>query len=83
MYDKICLKDKKNCLGYKNGTCVSIENCMHKADVCIQHELNLDKINSIEDCKKILKFLCQLTLKPLPAGVEYEGFGGVREYFKP
>ena len=45
------------------------------------HELNLDKINTIDDCKKILKFLCNLAIKPLPEGVEYGGFAEVREYF--
>ena len=44
-------------------------------------ELNLDKINSIDDCKKILKFLCELAIKPLPDGIEYGGFGEVSEYF--
>lgn len=33
MVDKICLADKKMCLGYKDGKCISIENCMHKSDV--------------------------------------------------
>ena len=28
------------------------------------HELNLDKINTVDDCKKILKFLCDLFIKP-------------------
>ena len=46
-----------------------------------QYELNLDKVNSVEDCKKILKFLCGLAIKPLPEGVGYAGFGEVEEYF--
>lgn len=46
-----------------------------------QYELNLDKISSIDDCKKILKFLCELIVKPLPANVEYGGFSEVSEYF--
>lgn len=46
-----------------------------------QYELNLDKINSVDDCKKILKFLCKLAIKPLPEGVEYGGFSEVSEYF--
>lgn len=29
---------------------------------CRFYELDLEKINSIDDCKKILKFLCSLTL---------------------
>ncbi len=45
------------------------------------HELNTDKINSLDDCKKILKFLCSMSIKPLPSGVEYGGFEKVKEYF--
>ena len=25
-----CLANRKTCLGYKDGKCISIENCMHK-----------------------------------------------------
>lgn len=46
-----------------------------------QYKLNLDKINSVDDCKKILKFLCGLAIKPLPDGVEYDGFSEVSDYF--
>lgn len=46
------------------------------------YELDLDKINSIEDCKKILKFLCESTLVPNKIGLEYNGFKNVEEYFK-
>ena len=46
-----------------------------------QYELNLDKVNTMDDCKKILKFLCQLIIKPLPEGVEYGGFSEVSDYF--
>lgn len=46
-----------------------------------QYELNLDKINSVDDCKKILKFLCGLVIKSLPEGVEYGGFSEVSDYF--
>ena len=28
-----CLVDKETCLGYKDGQCISIENCMHKEEV--------------------------------------------------
>ena len=44
------------------------------------YELNLDKINTVDDCKKILKFLCDLSIKPLPDGVEYGGFSEVSNY---
>ena len=46
-----------------------------------QYELNLNKVKTVDDCKKILKFLCQLTIKPLPEGVDYGGFEEVSEYF--
>ena len=46
------------------------------------YELDLDKVNSIEDCKKILKFLCRHLLKPHPIGWSYNGFEDVEEYFK-
>ncbi len=45
------------------------------------YQLNLDKINSVDDCKKLIKFLCNLTIKPLPSGCEYNDFDDVREYF--
>ena len=46
------------------------------------YELDFNKINSIEDCKKILNFLCKHTLKPHPICWAYDGFGDVEEYFK-
>lgn len=46
-----------------------------------QYKLNLEKVKSLDDCKKILKFLCELTIKPLPIDIEYGGFGEVSEYF--
>ena len=48
-----------------------------------QYELNLDKIKSVDDCKKILKFLCGLAIKPLPSDLEYGGFSEVSDYFIP
>lgn len=48
-----------------------------------QYELNLDKVNSVDDCKKILKFLCELVIKPLPDGFGYGGFSEVNDYFTP
>jgi hypothetical protein len=50
--------------------------------ICRPYELDLEKINSIEDCKKILKFLCSLTLKPTPKDISYNGFEEVEQYFK-
>lgn len=55
-----------------------IYNAMHYRD----YYLNIDKINSIDDCKKILKFLCDLTIKPTPEGIYYNGFEDVEEYFE-
>ena len=80
---QICLSNKKSCVGYKDGECISIsiENCMNKADTYKYYELNLDRINSVDDCKKILKFLCELTIKPLPSDIEYGGFSEVSKYF--
>ena len=48
----------------------------------VQYKLNVDKVESIDDCKKILKFLCDLTIKPLPIETEYRGFSKVEKYFK-
>lgn len=76
-----CLVDKKLCLENYNGECLSTGNCAHQGEVYRQYELNLDKITSVEDCKKILKFLCQTTIKPLPEDYEYCGFSEVEEYF--
>lgn len=45
------------------------------------HILNTDKIKDLEDCKKILKFLCALIVKPLPEGIEYNAFSNVKQYF--
>lgn len=52
-----------------------------KEETYKQHILNTDKIESLEDCKEILKFLCGLYIKPLPLGVEYNGFLEVEKYF--
>lgn len=45
------------------------------------YKLNLDKVTSLDDCKKILKFLCDLTIEPIPKGYTYVGFDKVKEYF--
>lgn len=49
---------------------------------CKRPQLDLDKIENLEDCKKILKFLCDVTIPPLPEGVSYGGFGSAEQYFK-
>lgn len=46
------------------------------------YKLNLDKVNSVDDCKKILKFLCDMYLQPISIDYEYNGFGDVAEYFE-
>ena len=45
-------------------------------------ELDPDKIESVDDCKKILKFLCSQILSPLKEGLVYNGFDEVEKYFK-
>lgn len=54
---------------------------MNRSETYKRYELNLDKIESLEDCKKILKFLCEMHIKPLPKGTEYCGFSDVEKYF--
>ena len=51
-------------------------------EICKYYELDLEKIASLEDCKKILKFLCSQTLKPTPKNLSYNGFEEVEQYFK-
>jgi hypothetical protein len=46
------------------------------------YKLNLDKVNSLEDCKKILKFLSDLSIKPIHSSLEYNGFNEVKEYYE-
>ena len=46
------------------------------------YELNLDKVNSIDDCKRILKFLCDIAIKPTPEVVSCNGFEEVEQYFE-
>lgn len=81
MYEKVCSINKETCVGNKDGKCISMENCMHKSEIHKCYNLNLDKINTIDDCKKILKFLCQTTIKPLRSDLEYTNFSEVRDYF--
>lgn len=44
-------------------------------------KLNLNAIKDLEDCKKILKFLCDL-IKPTPVGCIHHGFDEVAKYFE-
>jgi len=51
----ICLIDKKTCLGYKNGECISIENCMHKEEIPNVKEKIIKKIEeNFEDMSSAL-----------------------------
>ena len=59
----------------------NISNVIDSLETYHVHQLNLDKINTVDDCKKILKFLCNLSIKPLPDGVEFGGFSEVSDYF--
>lgn len=43
--------------------------------------LDTTKITSVEDCAKVLKFLCQLKLGPIPSGFTYSNFEEVEQYF--
>lgn len=45
------------------------------------HKLNLDSIETLDDCKAVLNFLCELTIKPQPLNAEYNGFSKVSKYF--
>ena len=45
-------------------------------------ELDTDKIESVDDCKEILKFLCSQVLGPLEEELMYSGFDKVEKYFK-
>lgn len=59
-----------------------MKNVSMEERVYIQHKLNTDEIKTLDDCKKVLKFLCGLLMKPLPSGVEYNGFSDVEQYFE-
>lgn len=51
-------------------------------NIYVRHELNPDAIKDLEDCKRILKFICGIVVRPAPKGTEYHGFDLVKEYFK-
>lgn len=74
------MEDSRNCIYNPK----EVREILEKAYLatCRHYELNLEKINSIDDCKKILKFLCDLTIKPTPEGVSYNNFGEVEQYFE-
>lgn len=43
--------------------------------------LDIDAINDLDDCKKILMFLSAMVLQPIPEGVDYAWFHEVEKYF--
>lgn len=55
---------------------------INTTEVYKHYELNLDKIKSVDDCKKILRFLCRHTFKPTQGNLTYGGFSEVEEYFE-
>lgn len=56
------------------------KNANSKEDVYYtEYDLNLDSIKSLEDCKKILKLLCSMVMKPIRNGVAYGD--DVEKYF--
>lgn len=59
------------------GTVTGVKGVTYKCP-----QLDLDKIENMEDCKKILKFLCGVTLQPIPENYRYAGFDEVERYFK-
>ena len=78
-------KDELRSFGYSQiesqNKNIQIGKMIDSARYYRQYELNLDKVNSVDDCKKILKFLCGLAIKPLPECIEYNGFPEVSKYF--
>ena len=57
------------------------KNANSKEDVYYtKYDLNLDSIKSLDDCKKILKLLCDIVIKPTQNGVTYVN-NDVEKYF--
>lgn len=51
----ICLKVNSNCIGYEDGKCISIENCMHKKDELNNKEKIIKRIEeNYEDMEDAL-----------------------------
>ena len=46
------------------------------------YALDLDKVETLEDCKKILQYLCSIVIKPTEKGMTYAGFETVKDYFR-
>lgn len=63
------------------GNNISTVKIIDTTETYKTHSLRTDKIENLDDCKKILKFLCDRLIKPLPEGIEYGGFSEVEKYF--
>jgi hypothetical protein len=59
MYDQVCLVKKESCLGYKDGFCISIENCMHKEEINIAYQelIHRDKTRYINGAADFMNFM--------------------------
>ena len=68
--------------GFDHSKDIEEENIKGLSNTRIYYtpKLNLDKVKTVDDCKKILKFLCDF-LKPIEEGITYKGFDEVKEYF--
>lgn len=64
-----------------NATITLPKEDINATEVYRSYELNLDKVMTIDDCKKLLRFLCRHTFKPTQTNLTYDGFSEVEEYF--
>lgn len=44
-------------------------------------QLDLDKVETIDDCKKLIKFIYDNRFRPIHKSTSYAGFEKVEEYF--
>lgn len=58
-----------------------LNNAITASPLTHNYQLDIDKINSLEDCKKILQFLSDICLRSVPQGFEYNGFDNVKQYY--
>lgn len=59
-----------------------MENPFNRNAIMYTPVLDTDKVENLEDCKKILSFLCKRVLTPITEGVTYTGFDEVERYFR-
>lgn len=67
---QICINDNTSCVGYKDGECVSIENCMYKEERNNMDEKEVMLVGF--DIHKLVKGLCDQFLKDSPDMTDYE-----------